>query len=148
MRRWLLVLPLTLLVLIAGCGGGNSTPTNVGLFGNWNITMYPTGSTTPAYVFALAISQEGSTNYSGSSITYTGGIAPPSNMCINPEALRATATTSGNNFTMTITDSTTNTVISVQGTLSTQTTTLSGTYSNQASSTCTASNGTMSMVPQ
>lgn len=147
MRPLSCLLSLVLVTTIAGCGGGNNTPTNVGLFGNWNVVMYPTGNANPSYVFALALSQEGS-NYSGGSITYNGSVAPPSNMCIKANTLRATATTSGSNFSMTVTDSTTSTVISVTGSLTSQTGQLSGTYSNQASPACTASQGTVVMSPQ
>ncbi|MGC2110886.1 MAG: hypothetical protein WA655_15300 [Candidatus Korobacteraceae bacterium] len=132
---------------MSGCGGSNNTTNNVGLFGDWNIVMYPTGSSTPSYVFALAISQEG-TSYSGSSITYTGGVAAPSNMCINANALSAQATTSGTNFTMTVTDTTTDTVITVNGSLATQSGQLSGTYSNSVTAACQESRGTMAMSPQ
>jgi hypothetical protein len=141
-------LVLVLLATVTGCGSSNNTPSNVGLFGNWNVVMYPNGSSTPSYVFGLAMSQEGSSNYSGSSITYNGSVAIPSNMCIDGNALTATATTSGTNFTMTITDTTTATVITVQGSLTTQTTTLSGTYNNLASQVCSASTGTASFTPQ
>jgi hypothetical protein len=110
--------------------------------------MYANGGTAPVYVFALAMSQLGGSNYSGSSITYNGSVGIPSNMCINGNTLAATATTSGSNFTMTVTDRTTNTVITVQGSLATQTTTLSGTYNNLATSACTASTGTVTMTPQ
>ncbi len=139
---------LTLVLLTAGCGSNNNTPTNNGLFGDWNIAMFPTGSANASYVFALAISQEGTDNYSGSPITYTGSVPIPSNLCINSNAVRSTATTSGSNFTMTVTDSTSQTVITMQGSLATSTTTLSGTYTNPASQTCTASSGTFSMTPQ
>jgi hypothetical protein len=149
MKRFLTGLTVLLLLCVAGCGSGSSTPTNVGLFGNWNVTMYPTNNPNPVYVFALAMSQLGSSTYSGASITYTGSVPVPSNMCINGSSLRASATTdSDNNFNMTITDSTTNTVISVRGSLSSQSTTLSGTYTNPPSSACTQSSGTMSMTPQ
>lgn len=141
-------LVLVLLATVTGCGSGNNTQSNVGLLGNWNVVMYPNGSTTPSYVFGLAMSQLGSSNYSGASITYNGSVAIPSNMCINGNALSATASTSGSNFTMTITDTTTDTVITVQGSLTTQTTTLSGTYNNLASQSCPASTGTVSMTPQ
>lgn len=150
MRRYLYyLLSLPLLLSAVSCGSGSSAPHNVGLFGDWNIAMYPTNSPNPAYVFALAMSQEGNSTYSGASIAYNGSVAAPSNMCISASSLRATATTtSNNNFTMTITDSTSNTVISVQGSLSSQTTTLSGTYTNPPSQSCSQSQGTMSMVPQ
>lgn len=141
-------LVLVLLATVTGCGSGNSTQTNVGLLGNWNVVMYANGATTPMFVFALAMSQEGGSNYSGASITYNGSVAIPSNMCINGNALTATATTSGSNFTMTVTDTTTQTVITVQGSLATQTTTLSGTYNNPASEACSASSGTVTMSPQ
>src|SRR5271165_1137256 len=89
------LLALVLILISAGCGSGNNNnTTNVGLFGNWNIAMFPTGSPNPSYVFALAISQEGTT-YSGSPITYTGTVAQPSNQCINAQALRSTATENG-----------------------------------------------------
>ncbi len=141
-------LVLVLLVTVTGCGSGNNTTSNVGLMGYWNVVMYQNGSSTPQYVFGLAMSQEGGSNYSGSSITYNGSVGIPSNMCINGNALSATATTSGTNFTMTITDSTTDTVITVQGSLTTQTTTLSGTYNNLASASCSASTGSASFTPQ
>jgi len=138
-----------LLVMSTACGGGSSTPANVGLFGNWNVAMYPTGSSTAVYVFALAMSQEGTNNYSGASTTYNGGVPVPNNMCIDNATLRATANTStGGSYTMTITDTTSNTTINVQGTLPTQGTTISGTYSNAASTGCPASSGTMTMVAQ
>ena len=139
---------LTLVLLTAGCGSGNNVPTNNGLFGDWNIAMFPTGSANASYVFALAISQEGTNNYSGSPITYNGSVPIPSNLCINSNALRSTATTNGSNFTMMVTDSTSQTVITMQGSLATSTTTLSGTYTNPASQTCAASSGTFSMTPQ
>lgn len=143
------LLAILLLFCVAGCGSGNSAPHNVGLFGNWNIAMYPTNNPNPVYVFALAMSQEGNSTYSGASIAYTGSVPAPSNMCINASGLRATATTdSNNNFTMVVTDTSSNTIISVQGSLSSQTTTLSGTYTNPSSQSCTQSQGTMSMVPQ
>ncbi len=142
------LIALILVAILAGCGSGNNTTNNVGLFGDWNIAMFPTGSSSASYVFALAISQEGTSNYSGSPITYNGSVPVPTNMCINSSALRATATTSGSNFTMTVTDDTTETVITMQGSLATSTTTLSGTYSNPASETCKASSGTFSMTPQ
>ncbi len=150
MRRWSLLIALFLVLLNAGCGGsGNNLVNNVGLYGDWNVAMYPTGSTTPVYVFGLAMSQEGANNYSGGSIAYTGGVGVPSNMCINSSALTAVGSTSGNNFTMTVTDSTSETVITVNGTLATQNgSSLSGTYNNPASRTCSASRGTISMVPQ
>jgi len=110
--------------------------------------MYANGSTAPTYVFALAMSQEGGSNYSGSSITYNGSVAIPSNMCINGKTLTANASTSGSTFNMTINDATSGTVISVQGSLATQTTTLSGTFNNIASQSCVAARGTMSMTPQ
>jgi hypothetical protein len=148
MQRFPYFLALFLLAMVTGCGSGNNTTSNVGLFGNWNVVMYPTGSTTPSYVFGLAMSQEGNNNYSGASIAYTGGVGVPSNMCIDANALSATASTNGSNFTMTVTDTTTSTVITVQGSLATQTTTLSGTYSNLASQACVASRGTVTMTPQ
>ena len=150
MRRCLcLLLTLTLLALILGCGTGYNNPTtNVGLYGNWNVTMYPTGSATPVYVFGLAMSQEGSSNYSGASIVYNGSVAAPSNMCINASTLTAVASTSGNNFTMTVTDATSGTVISVTGSLASQTSELTGNYSNVASSTCPSSSGTVDMLAQ
>ena len=148
MKRLSYFLVLVLLATVTGCGSSNNTPTNVGLMGNWNVVMYPNGSTTPMFVFALAMSQLGSSNFSGSSITYNGSVGIPSNMCISGNALTATATTSGNNFTMTVTDTTTQTVITVQGSLATQTTTLSGTYNNLTSQSCSASSGTVTMTPQ
>jgi len=150
MRRILpCLLAAFLLVMTAACGSGNNTPTNVGLFGSWNVAMYPTGNSSPVYVFALAMSQEGNNNYSGASTTYNGSVPIPNNMCIDSSTLRATATTStGGSFTMTITDTTSNTIINVQGTLPTQGTTISGTYSNAASTGCTASSGTVTMVAQ
>ena len=150
MKRCLLfVLPVVLLGTLPGCGSGTSNPNNVGLFGNWNVVMYPTNNPNPAYVFGLAMSQEGNSTYSGSSTTYTGGVAQPSDMCINANSLRATATTStGGTYTMTITDTSTNTIISVNGSLNSQTTTVSGSYTNPASSSCKASQGTMTMTPQ
>jgi hypothetical protein len=147
MRILSCLLSVLLVVTLAGCGGSNTTPTNIGLFGNWNVVMYPTGNGTPSYVFGLSLSQEG-TNYSGGSIVYNGSVPAPSNMCIDPSTLRATATTSGSNFNMTVTDATTNTVISVTGTLASQTGQLSGTYNNGASTACTASAGTVVMSPQ
>jgi hypothetical protein len=148
MKRSSYILSLFFLVMLGGCGSGQNSVNNNGLFGNWNVAMYPTGSTTPAYVFGMAMSQEGTNNYSGASITYNGSVAPPSNMCINANTIRATATTSGTSYTMTITDTTSNTVISVNGTLATNTTTVNGNYTNAESRTCTASQGTMTMLPQ
>ncbi|MGA7461274.1 MAG: hypothetical protein WBW69_13685 [Candidatus Korobacteraceae bacterium] len=152
MRRLSGLLVIFLLVMTAACGSGyNNPPTNVGLFGNWNVAMYPTGSTTPVYVFAVAISQEGGSNYSGASTTYTGSVAIPTNMCINGNSLSLTATTanSGTTFTMTITDTTSSTIINTNGSVPTTTTsTISGSYNNAASSTCPASSGTMTMVAQ
>jgi hypothetical protein len=147
MKPCLCLLALLFLVTITGCGGSNSTPNNVGLFGDWNIAMYPTGGANPVYVFALAMSQEGS-SYSGGSITYNGSVGIPTNMCLNPNDLRATATTSGTNYNMTITDPATNTTISVNGTLPSGTQTVTGNYNNAASTGCPASQGSMSMVPQ
>lgn len=147
MRRWLYLVPLLLLALTAGCGTGyNNPPVNNGLYGNWGIVMYPTGSQTPVYVFGLAMSQLGNTNFSGASIPYSGFVSAPTNMCINANDLSATATTNnaGNTFSMTVTDPSSGTVITVQGSLST----LSGSYSNAASQTCSASSGTMSMTAQ
>jgi hypothetical protein len=144
------LLALFFLAMTAGCGSGNNNTTNnVGLFGNWNIVMFPTGSSNASYVFALAISQEGGNNYSGSPIPYTGSTPVPSNQCINTSVLRSTATTnSSNNFTMTVTDTSTQTVITMTGSLATDTQTLSGTYTNPASTTCSSSSGTFSMTPQ
>ena len=149
MRRCILFFSsLLITVTLASCGGSNTYgPTNNGLFGNWNIVMYPTGGSSPSYVFALAMSQEGTT-YSGSSITYTGGVAAPSNMCINANALRADASTNNGNFTMTVTDPTTNTEITVDGSLATQTGQLNGTYSNSATAACQESRGSVVMTPQ
>jgi len=149
-RNVLYLIGLMLIVIVAGCGSGNSNPAtgNNGLFGSWNITLFPTGSSNPSYVFALAISQEGTNNYSGSSITYTGTIPVPTNQCINSSELRSTATVNGSNFTMTVTDSTTQTVITMSGSLGTINSTLSGTYTNPASPTCAASSGTFTMAPQ
>ena len=150
-RYYYLLLAILLSLSVVSCGSGNSAtnPNNVGLFGNWNIAMYPTNNPNPAYVFALAMSQEGGSTYSGASIAYNGSVPPPSNMCINASSLRATATTNRDNtFTMTITDTSSNTIISVQGSLSSQTTTLAGTYTNPSSQSCSESQGSMSMVPQ
>lgn len=143
------LLPILLLALVVGCGTGAQAPSNAGLFGDWNIAMYPTNNVNPVYVFALAMSQLGSSTYSGASIAYNGSVAQPSNMCINASSLRATATVgTNNNFTMTITDTSTNTIISVQGSLSTTTNELSGTYTNGSSQACSASQGTVTMIPQ
>jgi hypothetical protein len=148
MRRWYSLVPILLLAVIAGCGGDNNVDNNVGLMGYWNVAMYANGSQTAIYVFGLAMSQEGS-NYSGSSVAYDGSVPVPSNMCINANTLRATATTSGNNYTMTITDTSSNTVITATGQLETNgATTLTGNYNNAASATCPASSGTLDMVPQ
>jgi hypothetical protein len=142
------LLALVVMLMSAGCGSGNNNNTGVvGLFGDWNIAMFPTGSASASYVFALAISQEGTT-YTGSPTTYTGTVAQPSNQCINTQALRSTATTTGSNFTMTVTDSTTQTVITMNGSLANETTTLTGTYTNPASTTCAASSGTFTMTAQ
>jgi hypothetical protein len=142
----------TLLVMTAGCGNGyNNNPTNVGLYGNWNVAMYPTGSTTAVYVFALAISQEGGANYSGGSTKYTGSVGIPSNMCIDGNSLSVSATTSngGTSYSMTITDTSSGTVIRVTGSVpTTATSTISGAYNNSASQTCSASSGSMTMVAQ
>jgi hypothetical protein len=152
MHPWIvrLSLPFCLLLTTIGCGGSSGTPTNIGLFGNWNVAMNPTNSPNAVYVFALAMSQEGSSTFSGSSIPYTGSVPIPSNMCIDPNSLRATATTGSNGqFTMTITDPTSNTIISASGSLNTQgTSTLSGTYNNPPSGSCSQSQGTFNMVPQ
>jgi len=150
MRRLAGLLIVFLLVMTAACGSGyNNPPTNVGLYGNWNIAMYPTGSTTPVYVFALAISQEGSNNYSGAPIAYTGSVTVPSNMCINADTLSASATTTNaGTFTMTITDTSSDTVISTTGTVPTESSSISGSYNNPASATCPASSGSMTMVAQ
>jgi hypothetical protein len=149
MRRVICFSLLLPVLMIAGCGSGTNNPGTVnGLFGDWNITMFPTGSSNAMYVFALAISQEGSNNYSGSPITYNGTTPVPSNLCINSSALRATATTNGSNFTMTVTDSTSQTIITMTGSLTTFTSTLSGTYTNPASETCPASSGSFSMTLQ
>lgn len=151
MKRWLFVPSLCVVILLAGCGGSNNNPNNVGLFGNWNVAMYATGSQTPVYVFAVAMSQEGS-NYSGASITYNGSVSIPSNMCISGSHIsaRATTSTAGNvtNYAMSFTDSTSNTIINVTGSLNPSSTTVNGNYSNSASATCPASSGTMTMVPQ
>lgn len=147
MRRWFCTLPLLWLVTLTGCGGNNTSPTNVGLFGDWNIVMDPTGSQNPVYVLALAMSQEGP-NYSGGSITYTGSVAVPANMCIDAQTLTAQAMTSGSDFTTTITDSSSNAVISVTGSLATQTGSIAGTYANAGSASCPASQGTVVMTPQ
>jgi len=136
-------------LVAAGCGSNNNNNNTAnGLFGDWNIVMYPTGSPNPSYVFALAIS-EGTNNYSGSPITYTGSVPVPSNQCINSSAIHATATTTSSNFTMTVTDTTTQTVITMTGSLATNgTNVFSGTYTNPASVTCSASNGTFNMTIQ
>jgi len=149
MRIFSCLLALILVAALAGCGGSDNTPTNVGLFGNWNVVTYPTGSQNPSYVFALALSQEGSNNYSGGSIVYDGGVAPPSGMCINANTLQATATTSGSNFTMTVTDTTTSTIIRITGTLTGGSeSSISGNYSNDASPACSSSQGTVTMSAQ
>jgi hypothetical protein len=147
MQRLSYLLCLVLLSAITGCGGSNTTTTNVGLFGNWNVAMYPSGNPNPVYVFALAMSQEG-TSYSGASITYNGSVGIPSNMCLDPNDLQVTATTTDGDYNMTITDPSTNTTISVTGTLPSGTTTVSGNYTNAASRGCPASQGSMTMVPQ
>ncbi len=111
--------------------------------------MYPTNNATPAYVYALAMSQLGSSTYSGGSIAYNGSVAQPSDMCIDALSLRATGTVAADNsFTMTVTDTSTNTIISMRGSLSTTTNALSGNYTNGASQACKASQGTFTMVPQ
>jgi|SRR5579862_6991197 len=150
MRRYYVLAPVLSIIFLASCGSsGNPASNNVGLFGNWNVTMYPTNSQTPTYVFGLAMSQEGTSTYSGSSITYTGAISPPTNMCINANTMRASATVNSNSqFTITYTDISSNTVITVNGTLVSTSTTVTGNYSNAASSACPASTGTMQMVPQ
>jgi hypothetical protein len=154
MRSLPYLLVFSLLAMTAGCGSGYNNPTtNVGLYGDWNVAMYPTSSTTPVYVFALAISQEGNSNYSGASTTYTGTVSIPTNMCISASALSVSASTitsgSVTSYTMTITDATSDTVITVTGTLPTTTTsTVQGSFSNAASSTCPASAGSMTMVAQ
>jgi len=149
-RSLCLTLALFLAAMLAGCGSGYNNPStgNNGLFGSWNIVMYPNGTQNPVYVFALALSQLGTSNYSGSSITYTGSVPAPSNMCISANALRASATVNGSNFTMTVTDTTTSTIITVNGTLGTTNQSISGNYTNPASESCTASSGTVSMVAQ
>ena len=121
MRGWLYALTLLSLIFLCGCGNNNNATSNVGLFGYWNIVMCPTNDTNPVYVFALAMSQEGSNNYRGGSITYTGSVTAPTNMCINPKSLNAAATTNSNNYTMPITDTSTDTVIAVNGSLLSQT---------------------------
>jgi hypothetical protein len=138
-----------LLRLVAGCGSNNNTtPTNIGLFGNWNIVLDQNGTSNPIYVFALALSQEGP-NYSGSSIPYTGSVPVPSGMCINSSTLRATATTSGNDFTLTVVDNTTNTTITIEGSLTSSTGSLSGTFnSSSPNGACHAEQGSSLMSPQ
>lgn len=149
MRRYYVLIPVVLLVFLVACGSGNNNVNNVGLFGDWNITMYPTASQNPVYVFGIAMSQEGTNTYSGASIPYTGSISPPSNMCINANEMRASGTLNSNNqFNITFTDISSNTVISVSGTLQPNTTSLTGNYSNAASTACPASSGTMQMIPQ
>ena len=59
MRRYYYLFSLLILLPALGCGGGGNAINNVGLFGDWNITMYPTNDPNPAYAFALAISPEG-----------------------------------------------------------------------------------------
>jgi hypothetical protein len=148
MRRYYYLLCLPLLLSAMSCGTGTNTPTNSGLFGSWNIAMSPTNGGSPVYVFALAMSQEGSSSYSGASTTYTGTVAIPSNMCINGNLLQARATTENSTFTMTITDPSSSTTITVTGTLAAQNATITGTYTTAGSLTCSASQGSVSMVAQ
>jgi len=149
MRRYYYFFSLLVLLPAMSCGGGSNAINNVGLFGDWNIAMYPTNNPNPAYVFAVALSQEGGSTYSGASIAYNGTVPIPSDMCINASSLRVTATVSGdNNYSMTITDTTTNTIISVTGTLPVQTNTVTGNYSTLSSPACSQSQGTMTMTPQ
>ena len=149
MRRYYYLISLFALLPAVSCGGSGNAIKNVGLFGDWNVTMYPTNNPNPVYVFAVALSQEGSSTYSGSSTTYTGTVPVPSNMCINSSSLRVNATVSSdNNYSMTITDTSTSTVISVTGTMPIQSNTVTGNYSTLASQACSQSEGTMSMTPQ
>ena len=64
--------------MTAACGNGyNSHPTNVGLFGNWNVAMYPAGSNTAGLCFRPRHLAEGANNYSGGSTTYNGSVSHP-----------------------------------------------------------------------
>ena len=146
MRRWLSLLVILPLVLLPGCGSNNNnTPTTVGLFGNWNVVMDDNAGNV-VYAYGLALSQEGP-DYSGGSISYTGSTAQPT-QCIDPNTLSAEATTSGNNFTLTVVDTTTSTTMTLQGSLTSTNGSLTGTFSSTETAACRPQTGAFTMSPQ
>jgi hypothetical protein len=98
------------------------------------------------FAYGLALSQEGP-DYSGGSIAYTGTTAQPT-MCINANTLTAQATTEGNNFTMTVIDTTTATTMTLQGSLTSTSGSVSGTFTTTETAACKAYQGSFVMTPQ
>ena len=71
------LLPIALLACVAGCGTGEQLPRTSGYSATGTSPCIRPTTPIPAYVFALAMSQEGSSTYSGASIAYNGSVARP-----------------------------------------------------------------------
>ncbi len=105
MKRLSYFLVVALLATISGCGGSNTTPSNVGLVWQMerrDVRQRELDAHVRIRLGDVAVRAARTIAVPRSPTTARSRI--PSNMCINGNALSATATTSGNNFTMTVTD--------------------------------------------
>src|SRR5580698_9768726 len=122
---------IPILMVLAGCGGGNSTSgaggTAPSMAGKWNVVLTDTGASHPTYTFGMAISQGGD-SLTAAAATYTGGTVYGTN-CFNTADLTAVGTLTDDAMSMTITDPSSGAEFKVTGTLNGASNADQGTFS-------------------
>lgn len=137
---------------LASCGGQAHSNPGVNITGNWNVVFTQNGDSAPSYTFGMNFSRN-VTVIVGSEVPYTGGTVY-NNGCINYGKLNATGNTNGGSvITMTITDSSTNSQLTISGTANANVTQINGTFNatfgaNGSSPACAAQTGTVEFTRQ
>ncbi len=129
--RFLLLLPATFAfacLLSCGAGGVTEPPhSDARVAGNWNVDLGPGGSAPSILSFGLAVNQTGVT-LDGHVIPYTLG-TPANNGCVSTANLTAQGNVNGNAVTLVVRDASSNSTITINGTVNSAVSQIDGTFS-------------------
>ncbi len=128
--RLLLLLPAAFaFACLSSCGAGGVTEpphSDARVAGNWNVDLGPSASSS-ILSFGLAVNQTGIT-LDGQVIPYTRG-TPVNNGCLSTANLTAQGNVNGNAVTLVVRDASSNSTITINGTVNSAVSEIDGTFS-------------------